>query len=153
MDNFQFVLEAPQLTQNHKKRPRLVTSCDSWYVAKVLSRCFDLELTSIDYDEVARKRLNAYRTRQARNVSHARSHKSHVASRIAKNTSQKGARLSPVGHLHLRELRHIRENLLHPKRCQNHGPLRLRLVAAGVPLLAPTTPTPHHLQRSESMHP
>ena len=31
MDGFQFVFESPQATQNHKKRPRLVTSCDNWY--------------------------------------------------------------------------------------------------------------------------
>lgn len=32
MEDIQFVLEAPHLTQGHKKRPRLVTSCDNWYV-------------------------------------------------------------------------------------------------------------------------
>jgi hypothetical protein len=31
MDCFQFVFESPQAAQNHKKRPRLVTSCDNWY--------------------------------------------------------------------------------------------------------------------------
>jgi hypothetical protein len=32
MDGLRFVLEAPQLSQTHKKRPRLVTSCDNWCV-------------------------------------------------------------------------------------------------------------------------
>ena len=32
MDSLRFVLEAPQLSQTHKKRPRLVTSCDNWSV-------------------------------------------------------------------------------------------------------------------------
>jgi hypothetical protein len=32
MDSLRFVLEAPQLSQTHKKRPRLVTSCDNWCV-------------------------------------------------------------------------------------------------------------------------
>ena len=31
MDGLQFVFESPQATQSHKKRPRLVTSCDNWY--------------------------------------------------------------------------------------------------------------------------
>jgi hypothetical protein len=34
MDGLRFVLEAPQLSQTHKKRPRLVTSCDNWCVAR-----------------------------------------------------------------------------------------------------------------------
>lgn len=34
MDGLRFVLEAPQLSQTHKKRPRLVTSCDNWSVAR-----------------------------------------------------------------------------------------------------------------------
>ena len=33
MDDFQFIIESPQHNQGHKKRPRLVTSCDNWYVA------------------------------------------------------------------------------------------------------------------------
>lgn len=36
MDDIQFVLEAPHLTQGHKKRPRLVTSCDNWYVPPLI---------------------------------------------------------------------------------------------------------------------
>ena len=32
MEDIRFVLEAPQNTRAHKKRPRLVTSCDNWYV-------------------------------------------------------------------------------------------------------------------------
>lgn len=32
-DSFQFIIESPQNTQGHKKRPRLVTSCDNWWVA------------------------------------------------------------------------------------------------------------------------
>lgn len=32
MDGFQFIIESPQESQSHKKRPRLVTSCDNWYV-------------------------------------------------------------------------------------------------------------------------
>ena len=31
MDDFQFIIESPQHNQGHKKRPRLVTSCDNWY--------------------------------------------------------------------------------------------------------------------------
>ena len=38
MDGLRFVLEAPQLSQTHKKRPRLVTSCDNWCVARALTR-------------------------------------------------------------------------------------------------------------------
>lgn len=30
-ESFQFIIESPQHTQGHKKRPRLVTSCDNWY--------------------------------------------------------------------------------------------------------------------------
>ena len=37
MDGLRFVLEAPQLSQTHKKRPRLVTSCDNWCVRPHLS--------------------------------------------------------------------------------------------------------------------
>ncbi|KAH8107822.1 hypothetical protein BXZ70DRAFT_1003254 [Cristinia sonorae] len=35
MDDIQFVLEAPHLAQGHKKRPRLVTSCDNCRLKKV----------------------------------------------------------------------------------------------------------------------
>ncbi|KAI0055102.1 hypothetical protein BV25DRAFT_1843188 [Artomyces pyxidatus] len=35
MDNLRFVLEAPQLNQTHKKRPRLVTSCDNCRLKKI----------------------------------------------------------------------------------------------------------------------
>jgi len=35
MDGFQFVFESPQATQNHKKRPRLVTSCDNCRLKKI----------------------------------------------------------------------------------------------------------------------
>jgi hypothetical protein len=38
MDGLRFVLEAPQLSQTHKKRPRLVTSCDNWCVLAHMSR-------------------------------------------------------------------------------------------------------------------
>jgi hypothetical protein len=31
--DIQFIIESPQTTASHKKRPRLVTSCDSWYVS------------------------------------------------------------------------------------------------------------------------
>lgn len=31
-DSFQFIIESPQHNQGHKKRPRLVTSCDNWQV-------------------------------------------------------------------------------------------------------------------------
>ena len=34
MDGLRFVLEAPPLSRTHKKRPRLVTSCDNWCVAR-----------------------------------------------------------------------------------------------------------------------
>ena len=37
MDSLRFVLEAPQLSQTHKKRPRLVTSCDNWSVTRPVS--------------------------------------------------------------------------------------------------------------------
>jgi hypothetical protein len=37
MDGLRFVLEAPQLSQTHKKRPRLVTSCDNWWVVACMS--------------------------------------------------------------------------------------------------------------------
>ena len=30
MDDVQFIIESPQNNQGHKKRPRLVTSCDNW---------------------------------------------------------------------------------------------------------------------------
>ncbi len=29
-ETFQFIIESPQHSQGHKKRPRLVTSCDNW---------------------------------------------------------------------------------------------------------------------------
>ncbi|KAG6812543.1 hypothetical protein H0H92_002312 [Tricholoma furcatifolium] len=29
-DSFQFIIESPQHSQSHRKRPRLVTSCDNW---------------------------------------------------------------------------------------------------------------------------
>ncbi len=32
MDDIKFVHESPQLVQGQKKRPRLVTSCDNWYI-------------------------------------------------------------------------------------------------------------------------
>ena len=32
-DSFQFIIESPQHSQGHKKRPRLVTSCDNWYAS------------------------------------------------------------------------------------------------------------------------
>ncbi|KAH9986746.1 hypothetical protein BJV74DRAFT_946028 [Russula compacta] len=35
MDSLRFVLEAPQLSQTHKKRPRLVTSCDNCRLKKI----------------------------------------------------------------------------------------------------------------------
>jgi len=35
MDGLRFVLEAPQLSQTHKKRPRLVTSCDNCRLKKI----------------------------------------------------------------------------------------------------------------------
>jgi len=35
MDGFQFVFESPQAAQNHKKRPRLVTSCDNCRLKKI----------------------------------------------------------------------------------------------------------------------
>jgi len=35
MDDFQFVFESPQAAQNHKKRPRLVTSCDNCRLKKI----------------------------------------------------------------------------------------------------------------------
>lgn len=31
-EDIRFVLEAPNASRTHKKRPRLVTSCDNWYV-------------------------------------------------------------------------------------------------------------------------
>lgn len=35
MDGFQFIIESPQETQGHKKRPRLVTSCDNCRLKKI----------------------------------------------------------------------------------------------------------------------
>ncbi|KAF9231397.1 hypothetical protein BU15DRAFT_82449 [Melanogaster broomeanus] len=35
MDGFQFIIESPQAAQGHKKRPRLVTSCDNCRLKKV----------------------------------------------------------------------------------------------------------------------
>ncbi|KIJ67489.1 hypothetical protein HYDPIDRAFT_25938 [Hydnomerulius pinastri MD-312] len=35
MDGFQFIIESPQETQSHKKRPRLVTSCDNCRLKKI----------------------------------------------------------------------------------------------------------------------
>ncbi|KAF9564764.1 hypothetical protein CPC08DRAFT_630818 [Agrocybe pediades] len=35
-DSFQFIIESPQHAQGHKKRPRLVTSCDNWHKIKCL---------------------------------------------------------------------------------------------------------------------
>ncbi|KAK7472973.1 hypothetical protein VKT23_001077 [Stygiomarasmius scandens] len=34
-DSFQFIIESPQHTQGHKKRPRLVTSCDNCRLKKI----------------------------------------------------------------------------------------------------------------------
>ncbi|KAJ4483680.1 hypothetical protein J3R30DRAFT_3655913 [Lentinula aciculospora] len=34
-DSFQFIIESPQNTQGHKKRPRLVTSCDNCRLKKI----------------------------------------------------------------------------------------------------------------------
>jgi len=34
-DSFQFIIESPQHSQGHKKRPRLVTSCDNWYASYI----------------------------------------------------------------------------------------------------------------------
>jgi hypothetical protein len=67
MDGFQFVFESPQATQNHKKRPRLVTSCDNWY---------DLTLrivlaTSLRVPIVASKKLNVCKPHQMPSAKHA----------------------------------------------------------------------------------
>jgi len=35
MDDFQFIIESPQHNQGHKKRPRLVTSCDNCRLKKI----------------------------------------------------------------------------------------------------------------------
>ncbi|KAH7888310.1 hypothetical protein F5I97DRAFT_1924821 [Phlebopus sp. FC_14] len=35
MEGFQFIIESPQDTQSHKKRPRLVTSCDNCRLKKI----------------------------------------------------------------------------------------------------------------------
>jgi len=35
MEGFQFIIESPQETQGHKKRPRLVTSCDNCRLKKI----------------------------------------------------------------------------------------------------------------------
>lgn len=32
-EDIRFVLEAPHVNRTQKKRPRLVTSCDNWFVA------------------------------------------------------------------------------------------------------------------------
>lgn len=39
-DTFQFIIESPQHSQGHKKRPRLVTSCDNWYACTRFSPPF-----------------------------------------------------------------------------------------------------------------
>lgn len=36
MDGLQIIIESPQDTQSHKKRPRLVTSCDNWSVSSTM---------------------------------------------------------------------------------------------------------------------
>jgi hypothetical protein len=43
MDGLRYLIVAPQLSQTHKKRPRLVTSCDDWCVAR---SCTHVSLSS-----------------------------------------------------------------------------------------------------------
>jgi hypothetical protein len=47
MDSLRFVLEAPQLSQTHKKRPRLVTSCDNWSVTRPVSLLVSCHLRTL----------------------------------------------------------------------------------------------------------
>jgi hypothetical protein len=61
MDGFQFILESPQATQSHKKRPRLVTSCDNWYDINV-PVAFAAPAHSVL--AVVSKKLSVYRLRR-----------------------------------------------------------------------------------------
>ena len=68
MDGFQFVFESPQAAQNHKKRPRLVTSCDNWYdftPPTIFLLLFD------NVFAVASRKLNAYKLHRIPSAKHA----------------------------------------------------------------------------------
>lgn len=65
MDDFQFIIESPDIHSNSRKRPRLVTSCDNWYVALLLGKLLP------DTSAVALRRSNVFKLHQMLNAKHA----------------------------------------------------------------------------------
>ncbi|KAI0041750.1 hypothetical protein FA95DRAFT_1640103 [Auriscalpium vulgare] len=88
MDNLRFVLEAPQLNQTHKKRPRLVTSCDNCRLKKIKcvqvkaqDRCEACEAANTACQFRDRERYFAERSRIVTGSSSASSSRSAANSR------------------------------------------------------------------------
>jgi len=80
-DAFQFIIESPQNSQGHKKRPRLVTSCDNWYVILVHH-----QRTTAQSSSVVSRRSSATSPRQRQNARPAKPQRSSVVSEIESAT-------------------------------------------------------------------
>ena len=70
MDGLQFVFESPQATQSHKKRPRLVTSCDNWYDVDPAYYTFAAAADSVHLAVVSRK-LSVYKLHRMQSAKRA----------------------------------------------------------------------------------
>lgn len=83
-DSLQFILESPQDNLNARKRPRLVTSCDNWYVTLIDER-HKIHASNWYFTVVSRK-SNAFKLRQMRNARHATKRRFHAGSGTGKDT-------------------------------------------------------------------
>jgi hypothetical protein len=77
-DTFQFIIESPQHSQGHKKRPRLVTSCDNWYACTR----FPPPFLQAFFVTVVSRRSSVYNLLPKQNVKPAKLPKSPVDSGI-----------------------------------------------------------------------
>jgi hypothetical protein len=89
-DSFQFIIESPQHNTGHKKRPRLVTSCDNWSVSPLPAP------PAPDPSPAVSKRSNASSRPPRPSARPARPPKSPAASRIGSAISPSGVGPSPA---------------------------------------------------------